>query len=346
MKAFLTTLLLILFVTDNVLAGDVLKVCGQNLQNYFWSLDRERTQGNNVSNSNYNTEEGRTKKTQLIVNALAPLEADIYVFNELEAKPVILPYLAGQLSEATGVDYVAIADDIDYDLEQYPLGMIKSGYIYRTDRVAPYGENVTTAVGYTFHYNFTMRMQTFESVASGERFTLSMNHFKAGGTDQNKQTRTANVQSLLKGLENALDDDILLMGDLNCEPAEAAFQLLVNAGYEEQLMKYGSTDVYTYSWSGGTSFLDHVMTNSTMGEQVTSAEVLHIANKYSVGNANAYSDHDPYVVMLDLSSSETAIREVESAVTQTAAGYYNLAGQRIEHPTKGIYIIGGKKVIR
>ena len=88
------------------------------------------------------------------------------------------------------------------------------------------------------------------------------------------------------------------------------------------------------------------MTNSTMGEQVTSAEVLHIANKYSVGNANAYSDHDPYVVMLDLSSSETAIREVESAVTQTAAGYYNLAGQRIEHPMKGIYIIGGKKVIR
>ena len=338
-------LLLATMLVGNTQAGDVLKVCGQNLQNYFWSLDRERTQGNSVSNSNYTTEEGRNKKTGLVVGALAPLEADIYVFNELEAKAVVLPYLAEQLKEATGVDYVAVDDDIDYDLAKYPIGMIKSGYIYRSDRVTPYGANVTTAVGYTFFYDFTMRLQTFESLTTGERFTLSMNHFKAGGTEQNKQTRIANARSLLQGLDKALDPDILLMGDLNCEPAETAFQLLADAGYEEQLLKYEGDDVYTYSWSGGTNFLDHVLTNHTMGQQVTSAEVLHIANKYSVGYAKAYSDHDPYVVMLDLMSTDTAIRDVAPAASAASSDYYNLTGQRIQQPTRGVYIYRGKKIL-
>ena len=339
--------LFFLMAADAVKAGDVLKVCGQNLQNYFWSLDRERTQDNSVAVSNYNTEEGRLMKTQRIVDALSPLKADIYVFNELEAKPVILPYLAEQLSDATGLNYAAVSDDIDYDLSRYPMGMIKSGYIYRTDHVAPYGDNVTTAVGYTFHYNFTMRMQTFKSLATDECFTLSMNHFKAGGTDQNKETRIANAQSLLQGLQTALDPDILLMGDLNCEPTEIAFQVLVDAGYEEQLMKYVEGDIYTYSWSRGTNFLDHVMANSTMAEQVTSADVLHIANKYDVGEMKAYSDHDPYVVMLDLKSGgNTGIREIENEEMGIGeSDYFNLSGLRVTQPQKGIYIVRGKKVV-
>ena len=344
MRTLAITLLLTVLTANQILAGDVLKVCGQNLQNYFWSLDRERTQGNSVSNSNYDTEEGRLKKTLLIVDALAPLEADIYVFNELEAKPVILPYLAAQLSEATGFDYAAVADDIDYDLAQYPIGMIKSGYIYRTDQVVPYGDNVTTAVGYTFFYDFTMRIQTFETLATGERFSLSMNHFKAGGTDQDKQKRIANARSLLQGLSSALDPDILLMGDLNCEPAETAFQMIAEAGYEEELLRFEGSEVYTYSWSGGTNFLDHVMTNSTMGQQVTSAEVLHIANKYSVGYAKAYSDHDPYVVMLNLQSGESGIRETNTDYTDNT-DVYDLQGRKVSIPSQGIYIVNGKKVV-
>ena len=40
----------------------------------------------------------------------------------------------------------------------------------------------------------------------------------------------------------------------------------------------------------------------------------------------------------------TAIRSIEN-IYRTDGYYYNLNGQRVEHPTKGIYIINGKKVL-
>jgi hypothetical protein len=36
-----------------------------------------------------------------------------------------------------------------------------------------------------------------------------------------------------------------------------------------------------------------------------------------------------------------AVRDSRPAVD----GYYNLAGQRVAHPTKGLYIVGGRKVV-
>ena len=295
--------LLIAVTTQVAWSGEVLKVCGQNLQNFFWSLDRGRTSGNNVGNSNYSTEAGRTKKTTLIVNALAPLDADIYAFNELEANAQILTWLAQKMSEATGHTYAAVEDGIDYDLAENPDGLIKSGFLYRTDKVMTYGRSATTGGLYEYIYPNQMRIQTFETLDSHERFTLTMNHFKAGGEEYADQ-RAYNAQSLLQGINKALDPDVLVMGDLNCETTEEACQMLVGAGYEEQVVKYGAADVYTYSWSGGHSFIDHVYANATMAAQVTDAQVYHIANKFSVGNSKAYSDHDPYLVTLNLSSEE------------------------------------------
>lgn len=40
------TLLLMILAASTTLAGDVIRICGQNVQNFFYSLDRERTQGN------------------------------------------------------------------------------------------------------------------------------------------------------------------------------------------------------------------------------------------------------------------------------------------------------------
>ena len=114
-------MLLATLVAQVTIAGDVLKICGQNLQNYFWSLDRTRTTTNGIPASNYTTESGRNKKTQMIVNALAPVRADIYAFNEVEAKPEILSHLAQRLTEATGITYVAVADGLDYDLSTDPV---------------------------------------------------------------------------------------------------------------------------------------------------------------------------------------------------------------------------------
>ena len=271
------------------LYADELKVCGQNVQNFFYSLDRGRTLNNGIPISNYNDVEGRTAKLNAITDALSPYRADIYAFNEVECCAEVLELLAQSMSTKTGKNYQPVADGLSYDLNdpENASGAIKSGFIYNTATIELVGENVSTAVGYTWVYPYQMRMQTFKSKASGESFTLSMNHFKAS-TSENVEDdinkRIANAAALLNGLTEAKDRDILIMGDLNAEIDEECMQMLVRAGYEEQLLKYNIQPVYSHCWEPNNTLIDHVMANETMAQQVTVAKCLHIANPCSTGS--------------------------------------------------------------
>jgi len=61
--------------------AELLRVCAQNLENYYYNY--------NTGRGNY-TEEERTAKTRKIVNAMLGINADIYAFSEVEAKPIEL----------------------------------------------------------------------------------------------------------------------------------------------------------------------------------------------------------------------------------------------------------------
>ena len=304
-------------------AGDVIKVCAQNVQNFFYSLDKGRTQGNWVTISNYNSVEGRQAKAQAIVNGLAPYVADIYAFNEVEAKAEgadseALALLATMMSTATGITYHMVDDGMTYDASTDATGTIKSGFIYRADKVEPVGANVSTAYGYTTIYPYMMRMQTFRSKASGEEFTLSMNHFKASTSyniEEDILKREQNAIALLKGLDAATDPDILILGDLNSEMGEQCLKNLVDAGYEEQILRLQGTS-YSYYYNDEGSLIDHVFANSTMAKQITDARILYIANPHSTGSRySAYSDHDPYLITLDLEAQPTATYKYTKATT-------------------------------
>ena len=49
-------------------------------------------------------------------------------------------------------------------------------------------------------------------------------------------------------------------------------------------------------------------------------------------------------VGIDFGSEETAIKRIETSLKDGT--YYNLAGQPVPHPTKGLYILNGRKVMR
>ena len=325
----LIALLLIWCDVQVTLAGDIIKVCGQNVQNFFYSLDRSRTTSNGVPLSNYTTAEGRQAKAEAIVKALAPYQADVYAFNEVEVKAIgadaeALDILADEMGKKTGYQYEVVSDGLTYDLSEDATGMIKSGFIYRTDKVEPVGSNVSTAVGYDYVYPYMLRMQTFRSLASGEEFSLSMNHFKAstsGNMTEDASKREQNSIALLKGLNAATDPDILLMGDLNSELGEQCLDNLVDAGFEEQIVKYQGTNTYSYWYNSGI-LIDHVFANSTMARQISDAKVLHIANPHSVGKKNAYSDHDPYLVTLNLEAQPAPVYAYAKATQLTTGTPY------------------------
>lgn len=318
MKKLTSLLLCVCLASQIALAGDVVKVCGQNVQNFFYSLDRTRTTDNGIDISNYTTEAGRTAKLNAIINALAPQKADIYAFNEVECCPEVMTLLAQRMSQVTGLSYAPVEDGLTYDKATEPGGVLKAGFIYNTSTVKPYGANTPTGSGYV--YTRFMRMQAFETLNSHERFTLSMNHFKAGSVEENWEARVANAQSLLAALPGALDPDIIVMGDLNSEMGEQCLNLIVEAGYTEQLYRFGPNG-FTHCWGGG-EIIDHVFANSSMAEQVTNAEILEIANPCSTNNP--YSDHNPYTVTLNLESSGAP--QYVRATTASAGNQYVFVG--------------------
>lgn len=278
-----------------------LRVCAQNLNNYYYNY----TQSTRPS---YSDEAGFQEKTQKIVNAMLDIDADIYAFCEVEATPIALQHLAEAMSTQAGEAgrYVAVSDGIDYTwYEGISDNQIKSGFIYRTDRVKTYGSN-TSAVSGNGYYAHTMRLQVFEQKENGERLVISMNHFKAkdSSSDQGASMRETNATNLLNALKKvSVDPDILILGDLNCQYGETPITMLINAGYEEQLLKYDPS-----AWShcyGSGELIDHVLANASMADQIVNAYVKHVSAykcNSAVNSWQSWSDHDPYVVEINLST--------------------------------------------
>lgn len=273
-----------------------LRVCAQNLENYYFNFNSGR--------GNY-TQEEFDAKTQKIVNAMIKIDADIFAFCELEAQPIILEQLADSMNKRVPDNrYVSVSDGIAVEWSEDADYNLKSGFIYRKDKVKTIGSSFPGTPG-NGYYSHTMRIQTFEELASGERLTVSMNHFKSkigGGDDQ----RITNANNLVEQLPlKALDDDILILGDLNCEYGEEPITIIQNAGYEEQILRYDSS-AFSHCYGGG-ELIDHVFANESMREQIVCAYVKHVS-AYScnpkVSEEESYADHDPYVVEINLAKSD------------------------------------------
>ena len=274
-----------------------LRVCAQNLNNYYYNYTSSER-------PSYSDAAGFRAKTLKIVNAMLDINADIYAFCEVEAKPIVLAQLADSMNTHAGVAgrYAAVSDNIDYTPDAYD-NHIKSGFIYRTDKVAPVGSNYGAISGSGYYAN-TMRLQAFRQLSDGEKLVISMNHFKAKDSsgDQGESTRIDNATKLIAALNNvSTDPDILVLGDLNCQVDETPMTMILNAGYEEQLLKYNA-NAWSHCYSSG-ELIDHVLANESMAEQIVNAYVKHVSAykcNAAVTSSQSWSDHDPYVVEINL----------------------------------------------
>lgn len=269
-------------------------VMAHNLQNYYVNYSES-------SRPSYHDEEGLALKTQRIVEMMLASNADIFAFCEVEAKPVSLQYLVDALNEQVdSVAYAAVEDGINVATDSYD-NAIKAGFIYRIATVEPYGNNyAATSVTY---YKNVMRIQAWTEKATGERFALSMNHFKAKSDDASKEQRIKNANWLMTGLSSyrVRDPDVLAVGDFNAKMEEECISIILRNGYEEQLLRFDE-DAYSYNYRGVYELIDHAFANSTMAEQITGAAVWH--TNTSVSASNRYSDHDAVLVGLRLGEDE------------------------------------------
>ncbi len=219
--------------------------------------------------------------------------------------------------------------------------VIRTAFIYKKAVVAPVGDSVILDDA-AFRNARQPLAQAFAPVGSPDAKILAIvNHFKSKGDSNPKATgdNANGIQGAFNGdrvrQADALGtfakdraaavgtEDVFLLGDFNSYAQEDPIEKLRQYGFET--LEAG-TGKYSYSFSGQSGSLDHVLGSASARELVTGTDIWNInavealALEYSRYNYNATnfydaspyrsSDHDPVVVGLDLGDTVTPINLV------------------------------------
>ena len=322
-----------------------LLICYMNLEYYL--VDNFGTGYGPDSSTDHQKQ--RTKTSQ----ALAKINADIYALVEIQTGQGALAELAADLTKNTGRNFAYINDGSVTD-----GSFTKSGYIYCTDVVTPHG-NMQHNDTYVENRK---KVQGFTEKATGERFILSVNHFKAksgSGSGANKDqgdgqgsynaARVQEAKSILSNYSSYTstfsDEDFLIVGDLNAYGKEDPITTLTDWGMIDLHRSFHADSSYSYVYQGTLGYLDHALCNSTLYPQVTGMTPYHINapekdgytynGSLNDGTMFRCSDHDPILVGLRLGKDNTST----DLTAPTYEFYYNHAIQAIENAQGGTYTI-------
>lgn len=284
-----------------------LLICAANIQNYFFDL------GGYAHRKT--TKKQQQLQTKKICKAFQHIDADIYALCEIQkgdSAPQMLVDAMNALAKEERYAYVSHGwSNSD---------MLSCGYIYRVDKVQPYGELQYAYTDTTSHYRYRLMACGFKEKATGERFVLNINHLrsKRGTGEESNAKRMANVDSLLVMLDKIEseqlfeDSDILLVGDYNAYTQEQPLQTIIRAGYEDVLMRDDSLG-YSYVYQSEGGYLDRVFASETMAKQVKKVAVYHLNADYFYSRGYKrgldetifrYADHDPILISVKLERTE------------------------------------------
>ena len=285
-----------------MLKGGLL-VCAANIQNYFYDL------GGYAQRKT--TKEQQALQTQKICKAFKQIDADIYALCEIQKGDSAAQMLVDAMNKMAKKERYAYVSHGWSNSD-----MISCGYIYRMDKVRPYGDLQYAYKDTTSHYRYRLMACGFEEIESGEKFVLNVNHLrsKRGTGAESNEKRMANVDSLLVMLDKIEqeqlfgDSDVLLVGDYNAYTQEEPIQTLVREGYEDMLMRDDSTG-YSYVYHSEAGYLDRVFASKTMAKQVKKVAVYHLNADYFYSRGFKrglddtmfrYADHDPILIRVEL----------------------------------------------
>ena len=275
-------------------------ICGFNLENYF-----VRNLGHSyLGPDSYSEHQAQRAK---VSKALKQINADIFGLVELEEGDDAIGEIVKDLNaNLPGRNYKYFHDS-------------NSGSSQKSDFV--YDANVVEPIGTPCYINTELvnrkKMLAFREIATGEKFIYSINHFKAMNTGDeyrrvNEAKAVADFYKTYRQDKNVRDQDILIMGDLNCYAKTEPIFVFTNQGLIDLHRAFHADSSYSYMFSGLASYIDHAISNGTMYRQVTGMSAYHINSdeddyytydKSSDRTMFRCSDHDPVLVGLKLDST-------------------------------------------
>jgi predicted extracellular nuclease len=312
------------------------------------------------------------QRTKLL-QALAGLDADVLGLNELENSTGVDPLGDPVNGIVAGLNDPTIFGPGTYDsIDTGPIGTdaIKVGLIYKPAIVTPVGSYklLTTAVDPRFidTKSRPALAQTFQENATGERFTVVVNHLKSKGSacldvdldpgpgsDPDNDlldgqancsgTRTLAAKALVDWLATdptgSGDPDFLIAGDLNSYAMEDPIDA-IKAGpddlantaddYTNLIAKYQGKYAYSYTFDGQAGYLDHSLAGPTLVRQVTGAAEWHI------------NSDEPDLLDYDVSNKPSTVDQIyEPNQYRTSDHDPVLVGLDLDAPPTFQFVAGG-----
>ncbi len=273
--------------------GGALRVASVNLLNYFTTIDAPGAScgPSGIRCRGADSAAELARQRDKTVAMLFGLDADVIGLVELENDndDAAVADLVSGLNSAAGAgtyDYVSTGF-IGTDA-------IKVGLIYRPASVSAVGPfailDSSVDPAFVDDRNRPVLIQTFDEVATGERFTVAVNHLKskgsscadigdpdlADGQGSCPATRTSAATALANYLLNddptgSGDPDFLIVGDLNSYAMEDPIVAFDNAGFIDLVGFFGGPAAYSYVFDGQLGYLDYILASSSLLAQVTGA---------------------------------------------------------------------------
>ncbi|MCC6299341.1 MAG: ExeM/NucH family extracellular endonuclease [Anaerolineales bacterium] len=331
--------------------GGRLRVASMNTLNFFLTLDTTNSDtgpgpcGGNANLDCRGADASQplefTRQRDKLLAALTGLDADIIGLNELENTPGVDPLGDPTNGIVAGLNATFGPGTYSY-INTGVIGAdaIRVGLVYKTTTVVPVGAfEILDSTDDPLFLDTKSRpslAQTFEEIATGERFTVVVNHFKSKGSactdvgdpdlgdgqgncsQTRKNAAIALVNWLATDPTNSGDSDFLIMGDLNSYDKEESIDTILAGGFTDLAYQFHGEDAYSYVFDGQTGYLDYALANTSMFGQVTGMTDWHInsdepdlidydtsfkgPNQDAIYAADPYrsSDHDPVIVGLNL----------------------------------------------
>lgn len=308
-------------------SGGDLTVASFNVLNYWTTLG-----GRGASNAAQ-----LEVQTEKLVAAIREMDADVVGLQEIENDPTHEPIttLVAALNEAEGAEVWAWVGPTDH-YNSYP---IRNEIVYRIGAVTQVGAPDALADPAFDALNPSGEpfgrpplAQTFE--AGGSRFTVVVNHLKSKGSACGEPEEGADGQGNcnLKRVEQAevlldfvadlqaIDPDVLVIGDLNSYPQEDPISVLeaeltnIVAAHDEDPYSFNFFATFAAPFIGRGA-LDHALATPSMAAQVEGAAIWHInADEprfldwfdpaLSAPGPHRSSDHDPVLIGLELDEDD------------------------------------------
>ncbi|HST46692.1 ExeM/NucH family extracellular endonuclease [Jatrophihabitans sp.] len=341
-----------------------LKVASFNVLNYFTTLGTDNSScvpfkdrdGDGSSVSGGCDQRGAwdsadfARQEAKIVKAINALDADVVGLMEIEnsarlgeATDEALNHLVSALNADAGAGTWA-ANPSSAELPPVAdMDVINSAIIYKPAKVARVGASralgTQSASGGAFDNAREPLGQVFHPVAGGDDFLFVVNHFKSkgsagpwpgdadtgdgqGSSNESRVRQATALRDWVPTVQGAAKA-VVMVGDYNSYAQEDPLQVLYDAGYTDAEHQFNHGE-YSYSFSGLSGSLDHVLMNAAALKRATGADIWNINSPESVAleysrwnytatdfyQADPYasSDHDPVVVGLTASAPTKTVQ--------------------------------------